>query len=133
MKVTITVSGGPALIAKLARLNGQIPQVLGAVLYREAEGIMTVAKTRTPVDTNALRKSGTVFPPVTTATGAKVTLGFGGAAKAYAVYVHENMTARHPVGQAKFLESAVNDARNGMEARLGAALGREIDRVAGGR
>ena len=33
-----------------------------------------------------------------------VTVGF---TQSYALYVHENMQANHPVGQAKFLETAI--------------------------
>ena len=45
------------------------------------------------------------------AADASVAVGF---AADYAIYVHENLQAHHPVGQAKFLESA---AREG-EAQL---------------
>ena len=53
-----------------------------------------------------------------------VEIGFGGPAEAYAVVQHEDLSYRHPVGQAKFLETAMDDraaeARDTM-ARVAAA------------
>ncbi len=131
--LSVTFEGLTPLLATLQRLSGAAPAFVGRLLYREAEAVMTAAKSRTPVDTGALRASGHVMPPDITATGASVTLGFGGPAVTYAVVVHETLTARHPVGEAKYLERPLNEARAGIEQRLGAALGAEIARVAGGR
>lgn len=39
-------------------------------------------------------------------SAAAVTVGF---TQSYAVYVHENLEARHPVGQAKFLEQPARE------------------------
>lgn len=93
-----------------------------AALTEEAERIMGVAKARTPVDTGALRGSGHVQAPVVALGRVGVTLAFGGAAAPYAVIVHEDLTARHVVGQAKFLESAMLDAQRGMVDRLWATV-----------
>lgn len=47
-------------------------------------------------------------------------VGFGGAAGAYAVKQHEDLSLNHPGGgQAKFLESAVDDARPSAAAFVG--------------
>jgi hypothetical protein len=36
-------------------------------------------------------------------------MGFGGQAAPYAVIVHEDQTAHHPIGKAKFLEDSFNE------------------------
>ena len=91
---------------------------------------MTAAKALTPVLTGSLRASGQVASPEVRSEGARVTMGFGNSAVGYAVHVHENLQAHHPVGQAKFLEQPLNEARNGMDARLAAELRAEIERAA---
>jgi len=88
-------------------------------MYEEANLIMTAAKTDfVPVDTGALRASGFVTPPVITGQGVEVTLGFGGPSAPYAVVVHEDLTKRHPVGQAKYLELPLKARLAGMPAVL---------------
>lgn len=92
---------------------------LGGELYRQAELIMTASKTDyVPVDTGALRASGYVTRPTITETRASVEMGFGGPAAPYAVIVHEDLTKRHPVGQAKFLELPLRARLAGMPAVL---------------
>lgn len=45
------------------------------------------------------------------------------------IWVHEDMTAQHPAGQAKFLETPVNVAR--AEKTLDAIVAREVDKALG--
>lgn len=54
------------------------------------------ARRRTPVDTGRLRSS--------IAYRVEGGVAIVGTNVKYAVYVHENLNARHPTGQAKFLE-----------------------------
>ena len=93
-----------------------------AALHQEGENIMGVSKRRTPVDQGPLRASAHVKLPKTTGGKTSVTLAYG---TDYAVYVHEIVSHRvtqgpvyHKVGQAKFLESAVNEGEKGMVDRL---------------
>jgi len=96
------MSGGPAA---------------ASALYQEAELIMTAAKTDyVPVDTGTLRASGFVELPTVTERGATIQFGFGGAAAPYAVVVHEDLTKRHTVGQAKYLELPLKARLAGMAA-----------------
>lgn len=132
-QTTVVLTGLDALLQRLQRVGGNLPAVVGPALYREGEAIMTAAKRRTPFKTGALRASGTVLPPEQQGSSVVVTLGFGGPAVNYAVFVHENLSAIHPSGEAKFLERPVDEARAGLEQRLGAALSREIARLVGGR
>lgn len=73
-------------------------------MYQLGESIMTKAKLLCPVDTGNLRSTGHVEPPKHEGGRVIVRLAFGGSATDYAIYVHENLLARHPVGQAKYLE-----------------------------
>jgi hypothetical protein len=112
------------LIADMKRFNAV--QELAAGLVREAETIMTRSKRDfVPVDLGTLRASGHVRPPQITGTRATITMGYGGAASAYAIVQHENLTLRHPNGgQAKYLEQPVMEAMRGLDRRLGLGLGR---------
>jgi hypothetical protein len=66
---------------------------------------------RCPIDTGALRKSARVK-----IRGNEGSINFG---MDYAVYVHERLDLRHPVGEAKFLENAWNvKKKEFMEALL---------------
>lgn len=80
-----------------------------AGLVQGAEAVMTLAKERTPVDTGNLRASGHVGSLERVGDTALVPLGFGGPAVGYARIVHEDLAARHIVGQAKYLETAVTE------------------------
>ena len=94
-----------------------------AALFQEGENVMGVSKDRTPKDLGPLRASGHVKLPKTKGGVSWVTLAYG---TDYAVYVHEILTTKHTVGQAKFLESAVNANFKGMADRLQV---RVLDRI----
>ena len=115
----IEITGTTPLAKKLTLAALQGPPAIAAALTQTAETIMTVSKTDyVPVDTGALRASGFVEPPLWAAGRVQVQLGFGGASAPYALIVHENLTARHTVGQAKYLEIPFLAAVRGMGAVL---------------
>jgi hypothetical protein len=89
-----------------------------AAAYQELEIDMAQMKERTPVETGALRGSGFVELPKFGAREVEITLGFGGPAIGYAVPVHENTTAHHEVGQAKYMESVLTESEPNMAARI---------------
>ena len=105
------VVGGKNFLKNLDRaikdIRGRTAEgMLAAGILIEAE-----SKERTPVDEGNLKashyyaKGGSFIAPI-------VQIGAGvGYTANYAVYVHEDLNARHTVGQAKFLESAVYDNR----------------------
>lgn len=128
------IHGIKAMQTKILGINKVFPERVVAALFLEGNVEMTEAKRRTPVDVNyaggrkpphpgQLRASGTVHPPMRTGKTWSVTLSFGGAAQDYAVYVHEIIDNFHPIGQAKFLESTLNESRPYMAARLAKDLG----------
>lgn len=123
-RVTITFAGAPAFVAKLAKASEQGLRASEAGLFAAGNVIMEEAKHRSPVDTGTLAGSGYVTLPERVGDTVAVEIGFGGPAEAYAVVQHEDLSYRHPVGQAKFLETAMDDraaeARDTM-ARVAAA------------
>lgn len=110
--------GGNEMASALRNLVARTPKVLAAAIHAEGEIEMTEAKRRTPVDTGALRASGFVEDVVVSPTTTRVQLGFGGPSAPYAVYVHEDLEALHPVGQAKFLESTLLESAPHMADRI---------------
>lgn len=128
-KVKAKMQGGAEMAARLRRLAANYPNRVAAGLYQEGQIEMTEAKRRTPVDTTEgaphpgqLRNSGQVLDPVQEGKRISVTLAFGGGAVDYAIHVHENPDALHPVGQWKYLESTLNESRSNMAARVGARV-----------
>jgi hypothetical protein len=92
-------------LSELGGLGGRIVKAANAALYQEANSIMNESKQIVPVDTGVLKASGRVEKPVDDGYTIGVTLGYGGAASAYAEIVHEDPTARHKPGkQYKYLE-----------------------------
>ena len=58
----------------------------------------------TPKDTGALR--GSAFTETESGSNPSVVVGFD---EEYAIFVHENLEAHHPIGQAKFLEQPLKE------------------------
>lgn len=83
---------------------------------------MTEAKKRTPVDTGVLRSSGFVQGPMIKDRGLEARLVFGGPAAGYAAKVHEDLAARHRVGQAKYLESVVVEHKGSFASEIAARI-----------
>lgn len=106
-------------------------KAVAAAGLEELEKTMTNAKMRTPVDTGVLRASGTVLKPKFRGKKVEIVAGFGGAAKTYAVSVHENVTARHTVGESKFLERAFLDRLPRMDINLADGVRRALGRLGG--
>lgn len=124
MKIRLKVSGFRELKKALKAQGQRAEKSLAAALYAEGERIMAEAKRLCPVDTGTLRSTGHVQKPVIRRGSIEVTLGFGGPAAPYAVYVHENLNVHHTVGQAKYLEKPLNDAARGFAERLAAEVRR---------
>lgn len=128
----------PELGKTLERL-GDLPdkqaEALGQTMYEEYEVVMTESKEQVPVDTGALRGSGHVQLPKIAGAKVEVEGGYGGPAGAgnhggetndehvgYAVYVHEDLEASHPVGKAKYLEDPFSAAQPQIEKAMIGAL-----------
>lgn len=118
----VTLIGEERLINVLRALD-DAETALGRALYEEANRIFNQSQALVPVDTGALRSSGMVTLPEQSPQGPSVTIGYGGAAAPYAIYVHERLDLNHPNGgQAKYLEEPVLAAADGIAGRLADTL-----------
>lgn len=123
-----TVKGADQVVRKLRTLAARFPNEVGRAMFQEAQIEMTEAKRRTPVDTGALRASGTVHAPTLKFNrDVEVVLSFGSVAVGYATRVHEDLDAFHKVGQAKYLESTLNESRPFLAARIARRI--ELERL----
>ena len=101
----VEVKGGKALEKALAMAGKRAPQAMAQALSIEAESIMTESKKLAPVDEGTLRDlSSTVHDPVHGPGTVSVTMGYGGPASDYALYVHEGIGPA--VGRPPFRVSA---------------------------
>lgn len=111
-----------AMMGLIRRVAQKFPDKVAVALYQEAQIEMTESKRRCPVDTTPhaphpgqLRASGKVHPPERRGKNITVTMSYD---TYYAVYVHEILDNFHPVGQAKYLESVLNESAPYMSARI---------------
>lgn len=119
MPFSVHVRGFDRCQRRLREIAREMPEVAQRALRIEAEIEMGKAKERTPVRTGALRASGRVedlWPQL------GVRWAFGGPAINYAIYVHENVHVYHRVGQAKFLESVLEEAAPDLPDRVAARM-----------
>lgn len=135
MSTTFKVTGTKRMKDKIRKIMDSTPNKLEAALRVEAELIMTSSKRDfVPVDLGTLRSSG--FVNDVTRSGPdnrdlSITLGYGGAAEAYAIAVHEHPSASspstwegkeikfNPEGRGpKYLEKPLMQAIDGMTQRI---------------
>lgn len=127
MSPRITLVGADKVRDFLA-LGGKVAvEVLVTVLRNESLLAFRNSQRMVPHATGVLRASGVVKPPEINGTHVEVQMGYGGAASAYALYQHENLSLNHPdprndhsdpKGQAKYLETPVRDQVQGLSTRL---------------
>lgn len=113
----MSVRGAEGIKRQLKELAKRYPDATGAALYQEGMALWNTSVKRTPVEYGVLRNSAYVAPP--TKRGSSdivVEVGFG---TEYAIPQHERLDYRHPRGgQAKYLASAINEAKPGALERL---------------
>ena len=90
----------------IARIPQEMPHVLEKAIYEEALVIFKESQRIVPIDTGALYSSGVVHMPKKEGNRTFVRVSYGGSAASYALYVHENLYAKHDAPtQAKYLET----------------------------
>ena len=132
-KFTFELEGMKKLLARIQKADEKSVRQMEGALNLEAERIMTKAKRRTPVAPHGgtLRSSGHVKEPVRKRNKVTVELGFGGAASAYALAVHEHPSRYSPPSWdgktinwnaagtgPKYLETPVREAQKGLGRRV---------------
>lgn len=90
-----------------------------------ANHVIGDAQLLTPVDTGALQNSGVARDVTGDRDSMTAEIGFN---TFYAAAVHERLELNHPVGQAKFLETAMRDN----QPKLGPYVAAAMKAVAGG-
>lgn len=133
MPFSASLKGAAEVRRRLERFKKNLPEEVGAALYKETEIEAKEVKRRTPVDRGNLRASVHVKGPFIYRSGKNVRIftriAVGGPSAPYAIYVHEDLDAFHKVGQAKFLESVVLESRPYMAARVAKRLRERLDRM----
>lgn len=128
MKIKTKLLGLAKLKATLLNWGNKATPALASALYEEGEKIKTKSLKLVPVDTGALRSTALVSPPFIEGGKVSVAISYGGPAKqsggkkkgkkkapaevGYAIKVHEDLTAYHKVGQAKYLEVPLKEAES---------------------
>lgn len=100
----VKLEGFIELTNKLNKSISKISTIVEDALLDCGNDLQQRAQDLTPVDTGALRSS--AFTGAESGSNPSVIVGF---TEEYAVYVHENLEAHHPVGQAKFLEQPLRE------------------------
>jgi len=107
---------------KLQKMMQDTPREVSKAVRMEAEIEATESKRRTPVDLGNLKASIHVEGPEISGNQISATIAAGGPAAPYAVYVHEDLSAYHKVGQAKFIESTLKESAPFLPARIAKRL-----------
>lgn len=97
--------------ANAAAIRKRVYEACAAGERQAAEDLLETAQARVPRDTGALAASGRVEVDEDTLT-ATVAFGTTPETAKYAAIVHEDMSADHGDGQAKWLETSMAEARN---------------------
>jgi len=92
-------------------------------LLEDVNIIKDLSVNLTPIDTGKLRKSAYVRKNKDDRTTIVYDVGYSAD---YALYVHENLNANHPIGQAKFLQTASRKHRQQMKKNIINAMNQGI-------
>lgn len=113
--VTITLKGDEKIRDELRRQMRICPPAAAAMIYAFGTRVMRESVKRTPTLTGELKESAFVTLPSSSSTRLEVTVGYG---SDHAVQVHEDTTASHDDGEAKFLQTALDASRSGAIAQM---------------
>jgi len=116
--VSFELRGTEEMRRRLASITNGFNMAVEKALREEAEEIMRRSKNEfVPVDTGTLKNSGFVNDVQRKGDDVSVVLGYGGAAEAYALAVHEGHKQKP-----KYLERPINEAVGGMDRRIAAKV-----------
>lgn len=91
MEITFKIDGQRELERALKAAGADMERAAGSALFIEGEAIMALSNEHAPADEGILRASGFVKKPKLRGRNTTVTIGYGGAAKAYALAQHEGV------------------------------------------
>lgn len=110
--------GAAEMQRTLQRIAANVPEQAEDALEEAAEDILQEAQARVPIDTGELHDSGGV-QVTNDRHRTRVEIFF---TAPHAPYVHEDLEADHPTGEAKFLESAMNEAESDLLNKVGKSI-----------
>lgn len=123
---SIELVGTDKLVNLLIRVGADLTPTLARAIYEEGQLAFRTSQKRVPYRFGILKGSGRLFEPVVQGDDIDVTLGYGGAARKYAMAVHE-IDKNYRSGKThKYLSSAVEERVPQMNARLTARINRII-------
>jgi len=118
----VTLKGLAEMQRKILNIARRFPKQVGKALYDELDKVeKPESMARTPVRYGDLRDSHTTRGPVIRMNKISAWIEVGEGLD-YAVRVHEDLEAFHPVGQAKFLESTMNESAPYILRRVAARI-----------
>lgn len=131
VKPSIRLTGDDVMIKLLQQAPAKSRILVGQALMEQAALIMRKSLAQTPIKDGILKASHTILPPIDSGTMITVTMGYGGAAAAYAEYVHNSPYEKNwtKAGtKSHFLSDPVQDAAPQIELtlmkRIGSVMGR---------
>lgn len=108
--LNISVTAVDEITNRIEELMKSRVKDVAAAMFQIGHAVRANAIQQTPLDFGPLRGSAYVTAPEVTESSVMVEIGYGGPAAAYAVEQHERLDFAHEVGNAKFLENAINKA-----------------------
>lgn len=103
------LKGGGNVVRNLMRAEKNIPNAVARGVYTAAVDLTNTAKSNTPVDTETLKRTGYATLPERQGDRIMSECGFGGPAEDYAVDVELKDEYHHKVGQAHYLQAAMDE------------------------
>jgi len=120
--------GREALNLRLEVYQKNMTNGVADALRKSGGEVIRVAEPKTPIETGELRRRAFNEGPLKSGKNHVQVVGYEKHAgewdknRAYAVPVHENMQAKHPTGEAKFLEHAVEEVSGDLLAYMAKEL-----------
>jgi hypothetical protein len=114
----IEVKGLDKLVSQLDRMSGVGKRAADRGLQQAAQIVLDESLRRVPRDTGTLADSGHID---TSGGGVRVVFD-----APYAALVHEKMSLKHPRGESKYLENAVNASESAAAEAFMTAMGVEL-------
>lgn len=106
------------LIGMLTKMASSTVPLLGRALYEEGQLAFRQSQVQVPFRYGVLKGSGRIFPPEIHGDHVDVSLGYGGAASAYALYTHNHDLHFKNGKKSHYLSDPVASRVPGMDARL---------------
>jgi hypothetical protein len=119
----VRLYGALEMKVKMRNLSARCKQAIvnGVRNFEQIE--LREMQRRVPVRTGELRDSGYWVEPVIVGDSVRGNMGF---AAEHALFVHEDLEAFHETGEAKFMESVLNESRSSFGERVGADVKKEL-------